>query len=133
MKMSPGRAIGAITLGDLIDALARLPDAAEIEFDYWRLRPGTLHSYRGYYEDLTISVRQDGNPCRVIELLKRCREVLHTEIKGYKGGSYFVDRDTGVWASNYSEDSGVIVTGVEYFALDNGAPGWATLTTRKVE
>jgi len=128
--MSPGALMGAITLGTLVAELEKAHPAALVMYDRWGLIPGELRSYRGYYEDLALGVRQTHPEVTAGDLLAKCRAALASTIEGYKGGSYRVDAETGVWAAEWGQCSGVAITGVE---LWGDGSGYVRLLTEKVE
>ena len=89
-----------VTLGKLLDVLEAQP--AEKRFalampqaDSHLVHP---HSYRGYYSDLAFEF--DLGTSTVGEMLPVVRDCLDREFMGYKGGEYFMDRDTPLWISS---------------------------------
>ena len=93
-----------MTLGRLIDQLTDMPQDEPIYFDFGRLRPGGLMSYRGLYERLALGF--DGeNEVKVSDLLAECRTAIGKTFTGYKGGDYVMDRDTLVHVANYGNTS----------------------------
>ena len=87
------RAKTQMTLGKLIAVLESLPTDTPVAnlFDF--------DSYRGYYEDLALSLgegtRQAG------ELLTDCRECMGEVFCGYKGGEYMMGATTPLWVADY--------------------------------
>lgn len=147
--MSPGAAMGAITLGKLIAELEKLHPLAFVMYDHWGLRPTTFRSYRGYYEDLALGVEQGGSPATVAQLLANAKAMLGTTIDGWKGGSYRVDAETGVWAAEWGQTSDIAIVGIEdhshggreeegdealnVFRHRHPDPGWAYLKTAIID
>ncbi|SRR5216684_1747649 len=110
---SPGVLFGAMTLGQLIDGLRRLPSEATVWVGSGRYRPTELGSYRGYYEDLALGfdARRD-ELCTVSDLLVKCVGAVGKDFYGWKGGKYRAALDTAVWAGNQGEANGMAVTGL---------------------
>ena len=112
--MSPGAALGAMTLGQLIDALGRLPLDARAWVGSGRYNPAMLISYRGYYDDLAVVFGSRVPPCRVHTLLSELKYAIGGNFSGYKGGIYHPDADTAVWVTaNQHEAYGNAVVAVE--------------------
>lgn len=127
--MSPGIALGCISVGDLID---KLVDTGEPDARVWlspfMLRPTELSSYRGYYEDVALGYEVDDEPVKVRDLLEDLLAILGAETHGYKGGRYRADRSTALWAANWGEAPGIGITGIKKLA-----DGLYELTTEVVD
>lgn len=94
--MSPGAALGAMTLVQLIDSLRNIHITSPVWVGSGRYRPDRFSSYRGFYEDLAI-IFEVGAPRPAGDLAIHCEEgVLNHSFNGYKGGSYRATRDTAV-------------------------------------
>lgn len=78
------------------DLLARLDD---MEPDVMLDGLGYPHSYRGYYSDLALQPLPERVP--VAQLAIEVSSVLGTELTGYKGGEYLMQKDTPVWVSHH--------------------------------
>jgi hypothetical protein len=126
--MSTGRVFGAMSLGQLISSLERLSPVAFVSYDWWGLKPTTILSYRGFYDDLALGVNQDGETRTAAQLLTECRAALGADFEGYKGGNYRATTETALWASEYGQVSGIIITG-----LNTDDPMWARLMTEKTD
>jgi len=114
------------TIGELIDALEKLPDDIPVRFDRGG-SPGELDSYRGCYEDLAF---QRGKKITVGELLTECKSMVGKTIMGYKGGAYTMHRSTPVWVSEWGESSGIGLVGHEEYPSEKGRT--FILTTREI-
>jgi hypothetical protein len=113
-----------MTLGELIAALEKATKAElrdhvsttasdrPVYFDWCDFVPGSLDSYRGYYDHLAISIEKDCNTT-VGTLLAACREALGKTYQGYKGGQYTMDADTPVWVANWGDCRGWGIAKVE--------------------
>ena len=101
-----------ITLGDLIDALAKRPPEDEVVFDFCGLHPTDVDSYRGYYDHLAIGYSTEYKPVKVAALLAELRAADGKVFTGYKGGDFRMDRDTPMWVANYGESGSTAVVGV---------------------
>ena len=102
-----------ITLGQLIDALDKVPPSTRVYYDWCRVAPASLNSYRGYYEDLALGYDcRRGAACEAGELLKECRGVVNSYLEGYKGGNFRMTRKTPVWCANYGSATGWGVVGI---------------------
>lgn len=107
---------GQMTLGELEARLQFLAPDIPIRFDDGRhgLHPGELMSYRGYYDHIAIDC---GDAVVAKILLERVTAAIGTTMIGYKGGEYLMTRHTPVWASEYGDNSGIGVIGLE---VDDG-------------
>jgi DNA/RNA-binding domain of Phe-tRNA-synthetase-like protein len=101
--------IGQLNIGELIAALQRLDQHAEVRIDFAADYPGEVGSYRGYYEDLAIEFAQE--KCTVGELLQRLKNAVGEVFEGYKGGEYQMNKNTAVWVADYGS-MGRAITGV---------------------
>lgn len=96
--MSPAVAMGAMSLGNLIDCLERHRPDLPLWVGSGRYRLAGLYSYRGYYEDLALGFDNE-RPLLVRDGLAMLRNALGTEYFGWKGGGYVAHRETGLWVS----------------------------------
>jgi len=71
-----------------------------------------VESYRGYYSDLSIVPKSDGEET-VGSFRKELTSALGSTFEGYKGGNFKMDRHTPVWVSPYGVASGRAAKGVE--------------------
>ena len=101
-----------MSLGDLIDALERLPKEASVYFDFANFSPYTFHSYRGNYEDIALAYNEGGLAPTVGDVLERCRIADGSIFSGWKGGTYRMDRDTPVWVASVGESTDTVITSV---------------------
>lgn len=106
-------ASGQMTLGVFIAALERYKPDSYIEFDWGGLCPGSMRSYRGYYDHLAIDPTT-GEYRYVKDLLEHAKAVLGTTMNGYKGGDYVMDEDTPLWVARWGDTSGTRVVAVIY-------------------
>lgn len=118
------------TLGDLRSALQKLPPGTPVIVDTGAA-PSNLHSYRGYYERLSIGTerhRDDyetrGNrfgahpdydpspaladvtiaePVTAAEMVKALDLADGADFGGYKGGTYWMDAGTWMHVAEYGE------------------------------
>jgi hypothetical protein len=103
-----------ITLGELIAKLEQQDADAPLAVEFYgnHFACADLGSYRGYYSDLAIE--PDGNLTgTVADALTKLRGAVGKTFHGYKGGDYTMSNRTIVWVSNYGDNSGIGVTGVE--------------------
>ncbi len=107
-----------LNLGQLIDCLERTikkcegnQSELEVCFDS-DTYPTSLCSWRGAYEELAI-VHGGYGSTSAIDFLKQLKEVEDTELIGWKGGEFIMDRSVPVWVTpEEGIASHVIVTGV---------------------
>jgi hypothetical protein len=93
------RAQTQLTLGALIEALKQMPPDTQIS------GLGDLHSYRGYYSDL--SFEPEPVTIRAADLLKQCEAAMGQVFEGYKGGDFVMGALTPMWVSSYGTTSGM--------------------------
>jgi len=102
-----------IKLGELIKKLEAMPQDANVYFDFGRLVPHGVDSYRGYYDHLAIGFG-DGSPTKVATLLKELKAAVGKTFQGYKGGDFRMSEDTPVWVANYGRTSDTTVAEVKH-------------------
>jgi hypothetical protein len=113
--VSPGAALGAMTVGTLLATLTRLPRSAKVWVGSGRYRWDHLVSYRGYYEDLALVFVQRGDrPQTAGALAGLLSDAIGRVFVGYKGGGYVARTDTAVWvAPDQHTSSGNAIVRVE--------------------
>lgn len=80
------------------------PDAEDEEDDY----PKFFHSYRGYYEDLSVSIDSyEEDIYTVKQFLAEAERAARYSFPGYKGGLYTMTQYSTLWFSTYGEASGL--------------------------
>lgn len=89
------------------------------------LRPRRLHSYRGFYDQLavTVSIEYGTDQLTATRLYGLLSEALEGErtFEGYKGGTYRMGPDTYVWVTlDYSRTSSLVLSGIEKLEGQNG-------------
>ncbi len=88
-----------LTLGQLVSKLQATGPECSVRYDFEDdSGPGSLHSYRGYYSDLSLGF---ADVMSVKELLERCNNAWGTAFEGYKGGQFVMANDTPLWAAQY--------------------------------
>lgn len=100
-----------LTLWQLIAKLEACDQAKHVFINSSSDFPGYLDSYRGYYEQLAVTI-QSKNLVKVAEFLKLCKGAIGRMLTGYKGGEFLMNGDTPVWASNYGYASGAAIVDV---------------------
>lgn len=121
---------GNMSLGELIGELQKRPKDDRVQFDFCGAHPTDLDSYRGFYDHLSFgwAVEDDHDEPRIEEVLGWLLCALEKPFTGYKGGTYYMTRETPLWVANYgrSHSTGVVgVLGTDY--------GWTFLTTARLE
>jgi hypothetical protein len=113
-----------LTLGDLIDALEKMPPKATLIFDRFGLCPdGSLDSYRGYYDQLALGYRH--HPVMTAEeLLKSALSMDGATVYGWKGGEYRVDRSTGIFVAETGDATQTMLVAIKRW----GSPGYEGAT-----
>lgn len=110
-----------ITLGELIDQLKSQKQDNQVRFDFGRIAPVALNSWRGVYSELALGYNDDKS-ITVAELLTICENAIDKIFHGYKGGDYTATRNTSVYVANwgqYDSPSTVVVKvkGDEYLTI----------------
>jgi hypothetical protein len=90
-----------ITLGELLDYFRDLEDKSiPVVLDYDEsISVGSADSYRGIYRDLALS--PDKNYHTVSDVVKELEISINRYFDGYKGGVFYMDKDTPLWISEY--------------------------------
>ena len=96
-------------LGQFIEALAACEPSLPVVLEDGRGVHG-FQSYRGYYEDLSIQPREMSKD--VVEVLAEARACLGECFEGYKGGDFYMSKDSLLWVARYGETGGNMVTGI---------------------
>lgn len=109
-----------MTLGELIEALRKCSKTAYVQFDFpGGKMPGSLQSYRGYYEcpsiDYVETFINEGDKL-AHEFADELEEDLEKVHIGYKGGEFKYEKSDTPYVTQYGQTSGVKVSGV----LDEG-------------
>lgn len=99
--MQKARAIGMVTLGEMITKLEAMPKDSVVKLDFNECGPDRVRSYRGYYEDLAVGWKPIGTDVSVAEVLQYCKSVVGRQTTGYKGGTYLVHPCCPVWAAQW--------------------------------
>lgn len=106
-----------LTLRSLISQLDKLNEPDEkVYFDFGRMYPTEINSYRGYYEDLAIGYTEDyrkNEPQSVAEFLNQLNACLGRSFQGYKGGTYVAGEDSAIWVANWGDTTDTIITEVK--------------------
>ena len=84
-----------------------------IIFDFCRLYPDCLDSYRGYYCDLAIGYTHD-TAIKATEFLEMLVQSENTTFEGWKGGDFKMDANTIIWAANPGRTGDTKVVGVKF-------------------
>lgn len=92
---------------EVLAALSAFPPNLPLLYRY-NENPAGLHNYRGYTEDLEISLSE--HPVTVGEFLEVLEVHDGIDMPGYKGGSYPV-KDNFMWIGRHSRTDEVAVTG----------------------
>ena len=81
-----------MTLGRFIEILEQLPDDMKIDGLH------SPHSYRGYYCDLAFERCERKTVRETIQMLREC---LGEKFEGYKGGDFYMTKNTPIWIAQY--------------------------------
>ena len=100
-----------MTLGELIAALKRKDQEADVTFGWAYNRPSGVYSYRGYYEDLAIGFSREGE-CTVAKLVAMLEAANGKTFTGWKGGEYDMHDETAMWAANPGEACSMAIVDV---------------------
>lgn len=100
-----------MTLGRLITALKQFDPDDGLVLDFLDFVPGSLSSYRGYYDQLAVEPVNSGNTT-VGQFLSECEAAVGKTFTGWKGGDYTMDEDTRVWVSEHGRAHSTAVVGV---------------------
>lgn len=95
-------------LGDIIRVLSNAPKEAPVSIvqdDETYLGNGLhkVHSYRGYYNQMAISVQNTGKPQNVADAIEELDAGVTDIYVGYKGGDFEYEYGTPVWVADYGE------------------------------
>lgn len=109
-----------IDLGEMIEALSFCAPSKPVRFEDGRM-PGSLGSYRGYYERLALS--RDGEaPITADALREMLLAMVGQRLHGYKGGMYTMKAETEMHAAEYG------ACGDEIVGIDERADHVAIIT-----
>lgn len=99
-------------LGEIIDTLEQFDPTVKVRFSDGSI-PGVFMSWRGSYDQLTLAPADESDKLPTVgKLLAAAREADGRTFTGYKGGDFLMDRETPVWADDYSRSDHNIIAGV---------------------
>lgn len=101
-----------LTLEQFIKKLELLKSEASITFDFGSLYPDCFDSYRGYYKDLALGFTEEYNRTTVKTLLVEAESCIGRTFYGYKGGAFYMNENTLLWAANYGRSSNTAIVDV---------------------
>ena len=102
-----------LRLGDFIKILEERPQDQTISFDFCGFAPKKFDSYRGYYEDLSLSPSDETySKVKVADVLADAKAAMGKTFTGYKGGEFLMDADTLLWTSPYGESHSTAIIDV---------------------
>lgn len=101
-----------MTVGEIVAVLRRKDPGADVSFDFVYFRPMSLHSYRGYYEQLALGYGNEGT-ATVGDVLGWFEDAIGKTFTGYKGGEYTMGTDTPVWVANHDEAGSTAVVDIK--------------------
>lgn len=83
---------------------------------------GSFNSYRGYYEDLSIS---PGSQYKTAgELYDAAMAALNKSFTGYKGGEFTMGPNTPLWLAHFGDCSDIAIVGIndklEFITINTG-------------
>lgn len=118
-KLAEQRSKEMFTLGNLIDELEKYPKDWGVYILPFNLIPDEFCSYRGYYQDLNLTVltRSEAiaknKEMTVGQLLKMAKEANGNIFCGYKGGEFTMNRNTPIWVGDDDYSTGVAIAEVK--------------------
>lgn len=134
------KAYGAMTLGEVIDALRQTVDQpdASVNFAFGNLIPTHIASYRGSYNIPALGWgtreywigkgRHNGERTSPHALAARLEESIGITYTGWKGGEYKYARGHILCVDNPGESNGVVIEKIELIYDKK----YAVLHTRKI-
>ncbi len=112
MKMEEFEKKPIRVLGEVILLLEAQPKKNTVKLDFTNEIPTSLHSYRGYYEDLSLDYSPNVQPMIVSQLLQLFKDADGKTFSGYKGDNFTMYRRTLVWVAKYG-DTGRMLTDIQ--------------------
>tara|TARA_R110000787_G_scaffold16141_5_gene49306 strand:- start:3371 stop:3742 length:372 start_codon:yes stop_codon:yes gene_type:complete len=104
-----------LNLGQLIELVKdNYDEEYDVEFDFGSFSPAGVESYRGYYNELSITFNYECNKpyMSIKDFLKMLEDSVGKSFKGYKGEDFEMGLHTPLWVSNYGMCSNTSVRGV---------------------
>lgn len=118
MKRTTVIGVDQWSLGDLIEAIKKAgtknsnDEPKSVSFDFGEHVPAFLCSWRGAYEELSISYRETATEHNLENFLKELEGANGSVFEGYKGGNYKMYLDTPLWVSLPGNASRSSVVGI---------------------
>ena len=110
-----------MTIGEVLDKLAKQNPKAEVYFDFCAFIPTEVFSWRGIYAEAAIGYRKEGPRVLVPQLIQAINKAIDGRTYGgWKGGEYRYSRDTPlhVDASGESTDTDIVdITGNDAYVV----------------
>jgi len=115
-----------ISLGQLIEEIEKCGlekndgEIKDVHFDFGTAIPTDLASWRGSYNELALGYRlcgYDNNnehfaDCKADKLLNHLKEAVGKEYTGWKGGDFFMNKNTPIWVANQGNSGNTAIVGV---------------------
>jgi hypothetical protein len=80
---------------------------ASVKYDFGRLSPTYVSSWRGDYRELALDYVGTNNkkPLTISMFYEMLKDAIGKIFTGYKGGDFLMGKNTPVWVSNYGEST----------------------------
>lgn len=122
-----------LTLGEMIlklepivarqgEVIEKYKEEAKVEYDFGRLFPTTIDSWRGSYAELALDYTEDDSKSemKVSDFLQMLKDAVGKTFEGYKGGDFTMNKRTPVWVANYGKANNTAVIDIvdgDYFVM----------------
>jgi len=127
-RLSQAKETGQMLLGEMITVCEGIRDSIESDddidvdadktpviYDFCGMGVVSIDSWRGSYAELALNAVAPSDPCLDLGgFIAMLKDAVEKKFRGYKGGEYFMDKNTTLWVSNWGEYHSTAVVGVMY-------------------
>jgi hypothetical protein len=89
--------------------IARGDAEATVRYDFGCLFPTDIDSWRGSYDELALNYVGEGEELTATKFFELLKNAFGKKFTGYKGGEFFMNKNTPVWVANYGNSGNTAV------------------------
>lgn len=125
-----------ITIGELLDKLEDYKDKEgyKVGFEFAMCKPTYFDSYRGSYDEIALAFSGEYGVKypTAQEFYLSLSDTLEESYSGWKGGEYYMTRDTPIHINCGGVCSKTVLKDISVRHFSEGENGWITLLTEEI-